>query len=70
MSRDQHAGHHVVKTDDKSLETEEQFKYLVTNLTHKNSITAEIKSKLRFGNAYYHSIQPSSIFQYAIQVGR
>ena len=38
MSRDQNAGkNHNVKTDNKSLETEEQFKYFGTNLTDLNS---------------------------------
>jgi len=30
---------------------------LGTTLTHKNSIPEEIKSRLRSGNAYYHSVQ-------------
>ena len=33
------------------------FKYLGTNLTHQNSIPEEIKSRLRLGNACYHSVQ-------------
>ena len=35
----------------------EEFKYLGTILTHQNSIPEEIKSKLRSGNACYHSVQ-------------
>jgi hypothetical protein len=35
----------------------EQFKYLGTTLTNRNSIQAEIKSRLKSGNAYYHSLQ-------------
>jgi hypothetical protein len=42
----------------------EHFKYLGTTLTNKNSIHEEIKSKLKSGNACYHSVQnllPSSL---------
>jgi hypothetical protein len=35
----------------------EEFKYLGTNLTNQNSIQEEIKSKLKSGNACYHSVQ-------------
>jgi len=35
----------------------EEFKYLVTTLTNQNSIAEEIKSRLRSGNAFYHSVQ-------------
>ena len=35
----------------------EEFKYLGTTLTHQNSISEEIKSRLRSGNACYHSVQ-------------
>jgi len=35
----------------------EEFKYLGTNLTNKKSIAEEIKSRLRSGNACYHSVQ-------------
>ena len=35
----------------------EEFKYLETTLTHKNSIQKEIKSRLKSGNACYHSVQ-------------
>ena len=35
----------------------EVFKYLGTNLTNQNSIPEEIKSRLRPGNACYHSVQ-------------
>jgi len=35
----------------------EEFKYLGTTLTHQNSIQEEIKSRLRLGNACYHSLQ-------------
>jgi len=35
----------------------EEFKYLGTTLTNKNSIQEEIKSRLKSGNACYHSVQ-------------
>jgi hypothetical protein len=33
------------------------FKYLGTTLTDQNSIQEEIKSRLKLGNACYHSVQ-------------
>ena len=35
----------------------EEFKYLGTTLTNQNSIPEEIKSRLKSGNACYHSVQ-------------
>ena len=35
----------------------EEFKYLGTTLTNENSIQKEIKSRLKLGNACYHSVQ-------------
>ena len=35
----------------------EEFKYLGTTLTDQNSVPEEIKSKLKLGNACYHSVQ-------------
>ena len=35
----------------------EEFKYLGTTLTIQNCIREEIKSRLRSGNACYHSVQ-------------
>jgi len=46
-----------VKTDNSSIETVEEFKYLGTRLTNKNSIQEEIKSRLKLGNACYYSVQ-------------
>jgi len=40
-----------------TFERVEEFKYLGTNLTNQNSIAEEIKSRLRSGNACYHSMQ-------------
>ena len=57
MSRDQNAGRiHSVRIDNSSFERVEEFKYLGTTLTNKNSIAEEIKSRLRPGNACYHSV--------------
>jgi len=45
MSRDQNTGRsHSMKTDNSSFEMVEEFKYLVTTLTNRNSIQEEIKS--------------------------
>ena len=43
MSREQNAGRsHSMKTDNSSIERVEEFKYLGTTLTNKNSIQEEI----------------------------
>ena len=58
MSRDQNAGRsHNIKTDNRSFERAEEFKYLGTTLTNQNSIQEEIKNKLKSGNACYYSVQ-------------
>jgi hypothetical protein len=58
MSRDQNTGQNgYIQIGNKSFETVEQFKYLGTTLTNQNSIDAEIKSRLKSGNACYHSVQ-------------
>jgi len=58
VSRDQNAGRiQSVRNDNSTFERVEEFKYLGTILTNQNSIPEEIKSKLRSGNACYHSVQ-------------
>jgi hypothetical protein len=58
MSRDQNAGRsHNMKTDYRSFEMVEEFKYLGTTFTNQSSIQKEIKSRLKSGNACYHSVQ-------------
>jgi len=58
MSRDQNAGRiHSVRFDNSTFERVEEFKYLGTTLTHQNSISEEIKNRLRSGNACCHSVQ-------------
>jgi hypothetical protein len=58
MSRDWNAGWvHSVKIVKSSNEMVEEFKYLGTTLTHQNSIQEEVKSRLKLGNACYHSVQ-------------
>ena len=58
MSRDQNAGRvQSVRIDNGTFERVEEFKYLGTTLTNKNSIPEEIKSRLSSGNACYHSVQ-------------
>jgi len=58
MSRDQNAGRiQSVRIDNSTFERGEEFNYLGTTLTNQNSIAEEIKSRLRSGNACYHSLQ-------------
>ena len=45
-----------VRIDNSTFERVEEFKYLGTTLTNQNSIAEEIKSRLRSGNACYHSV--------------
>jgi len=40
-----------------NFERVEEYKYLGTTLTNQNSIAEEIKSRLRSGNACYHTVQ-------------
>ena len=68
MSRDRNVGRiQSVRMDNSIFERVEEFKYLGTALTNKNSIAEEIKSRLRSGNACYHSVQNLFFFQVAIQ---
>jgi hypothetical protein len=58
LSRYQNAGRsHNIKIDSSSLGKVEEFRYLGTTLTNQNSIQEEIKSRLKSGNACYHSVQ-------------
>jgi hypothetical protein len=58
MSRDQNAGQNInLKRDNELFETVKQFKYLAMILTNQTSIYEEIKSRLKSGNAFYHSVQ-------------
>jgi len=43
--------------DNSSFERVEQFKYLETTLTYKNSMQDEIKNRLKSGNICSHSVQ-------------
>jgi len=47
----------TVRIDNSTFERVEEFKYLGTALTNQNSIAEEIKSRLKSGNACYHSVQ-------------
>jgi hypothetical protein len=58
ISRGQNGGRSDrLKIDNSSFERAEGFKYLGTTLTNKNSIDDEIKSRLKPGDACYHSVQ-------------
>ena len=58
MSRDQNAGRsYSMKIYNNTIERVEEFKYLATTLTNKNSIQEEIKSRLKLRNARYYSVQ-------------
>jgi hypothetical protein len=59
MSRDQNGRQSSnIKTGNTSFETVEQFKYFGTKLKKQNYIhEEEIKSGLKSGNAFYHSVQ-------------
>jgi hypothetical protein len=46
-----------MEADNISIEMVEEFKYLGTALADKISIKEEIKSRLKLGNACYHSVQ-------------
>jgi len=68
ISREQIAWRsHSTKIDSSSFERLLHFnRYLGTTLTNQNSIQEEIKSRLKSGNACYHSIQ-NLVFQFGFQ---
>jgi len=58
MPRDQNAGRlHSIKIYNISFEGVEEFKYLGIPITNQKYIQEEIKSRLKSGNACYHSVQ-------------
>jgi hypothetical protein len=58
MVRDQNAGRNQsVRIDKSTFGKVAEFKYLGTTLTIRDSNVAEIRSRLRSGNACYHSVQ-------------
>jgi hypothetical protein len=68
MSRNQNAGHnHSIKTDNKSFERVEEFKYLRATLMNRNSIHEEIKSRLKSGECLLSFGAEYVVFQVTIQ---
>jgi predicted ribonuclease YlaK len=58
MAEDWNAGRsHSMKSDNSSFERVEEIKYPGAMLTDQNSIQEEIKSRLKSGNACYHSVK-------------
>jgi hypothetical protein len=58
MSRDQNAGRsHNMKTDNRYLESVEQLTYLGKPYQIKILVRKKLKSRLKSGNACYHSVQ-------------
>ena len=58
LFRDQNAGRSWnINIDNSCFERVEQFKYMGTTLKDHNSIQEEVKSRLKSGNAGYHSVQ-------------
>jgi len=58
VSCEHYAGqNHNIKTSNKSFEMMTQSKYFGTILTNPYCIYEEIKSRLKLGNACYHSVQ-------------
>jgi hypothetical protein len=62
-------GSHSMKTDTSSFERVEEFKCLGKNLTNQNSIQEEIKSRLKSGNACYHSVRRDVLYNIVIEFG-
>ena len=56
--RHQNSGRcHNIKINNSCFESVEEFKYLGTTVANKNSIQEELKSRLKSGNAFFHSMQ-------------
>jgi len=69
---DQNAGRiYNIKTENSSFGMVEKFKYLGTILTNQCSFQDEINSRLKPGNACYHSVQnllPSSLISKNLKI--
>jgi UDP-galactopyranose mutase len=57
-----------MKIDNSFVERVEEFKYLGTTLTNQNSIQAEIKRRLKVGNACYYSVQSSRLLSKNLKI--
>jgi hypothetical protein len=58
LSRHQNVGkNYNIKIANRAFENVAQFKYLGSTVTNQNLIQDEIKRRLNWGNACYHSVQ-------------
>jgi len=68
MSRDQNAGQNQnIRTDNKSADRVEKFKYLRTTLTDQNSIQEKNEQLNEFRECLLSYSAESFVFQFAIQ---
>jgi hypothetical protein len=57
-SRDENKGRsHNIKRDKSSIKKVKQFKYLGKTVTYQNSISEEVKGRLKSGTACHHMVQ-------------
>ena len=69
MSPDQNTGRsHSMKNDNSSIERVEEFKYLGTKLTNKNSFQEEIKRRLSLGNYSVQNLLSSSLLSKKLKI--
>jgi hypothetical protein len=57
VSRSECRKNQNIKTCNTSFEGVKQFKYLAATIINQNSVPEEVKSRVKSGNACYHSVQ-------------
>jgi hypothetical protein len=68
VPRDQNAGQNrEIKIGNRSFENVSRFKYLGTTVTNQNLIQEEIKKRLNYGNACYHSVSEPFVLLPAVK---